>query len=146
MINRAFCVPPGLLLRASGIWLQFPESVPFLIREFARRWQFALRNASNNKFFLDCKIKPTETSTAMTFFKFRHCAYCARRIFFVLIWFVLKNKTHAGTFVYLIKFDDVRMVQPLHDFHFSVDFLEITSVQLRFVYYLDGNLKREMGV
>jgi hypothetical protein len=40
----------------------------------------------------------------------------------------------------LVKLDDVRMVQLLHDVHLAVHFLQVHHIKLRLVNYLDGNL------
>lgn len=44
---------------------------------------------------------------------------------------------------YLIKLNYVGVVEPLHDVHLSVDLLQVSRIQLGFVYYLDGHLQRE---
>lgn len=52
----------------------------------------------------------------------------------------MQRQTH------LIEFDDVRVVEQLHNLHFPVDFLQIGRVQSGLVNNLDGHLSKWFAV
>lgn len=47
---------------------------------------------------------------------------------------------------HLVEFDDVGVIQHLHDLNFPVDLLQVHCIQLGLVNYLDGHLQRERKV
>ena len=56
---------------------------------------------------------------------------------------VVSNESHDLKEAYLVQLDNVWMVQHLHDLDLSVDLLQVNSIQLSLVDYLDGHLQKE---